>query len=295
VYVLYVFREDLSFSDLYDVYGQRALSSDVASGSLVGYATGILSGCMNPFLISIGLFGKRRTLIVLGLLGQIFIYSTFASKAVLISGFLIPVLYVLVFRSRSIDAWKLGSIACISIIIPLLLLALVEDIDSSAFVENVVALVFMRTYGMVGALTGIYHDFFSNNPITYFSHVNAVRLFIDYPYPTSIGETIGASMGLDMNANANFFATDGLESAGLPGVVVTGLFVGLILNLADKVIVPANVRLLCVASVPVAISLANSSMFTTLLTGGWIALIALCRVWDGSLNHRPSVRPSLAG
>ena len=146
----------------------------------------------------------------------------------------------------------------------------------------------MRTYGMVGALTGTYYDFFSQNPQTLYSHINVMGMFIRYPYAASIGEVIGDSMGFDMNANANFFATDGIAAAGLAGVLLIGAVVGLALRAIDAVVPRANAPLLCGAAGPALISLANSSFFTTLLTSGLMLLVLLCALW------RPAMAPQIS-
>jgi hypothetical protein len=288
-YALYVFRDNLSLSSLYDVYGQRAIASDVATGTLVGYATGVLAGCMNPFLMTIGLLHRRPALFAVALVGQVFVYATFALKSVLVSVLILLIFHATLLRGERIRIWRLVGLVCLSIALPLAIAAVV-DVDESPFVENLVALVFMRTYGMVGALTGVYHEFFANHDLTYFSHVNIVRLFVDYPYDLSIGEVIGESLGYDLNSNANFFATDGIASAGKTGVVIVGAIMAAVLGFADRWVPARSHRLLCIASAPVAISLANSSVFTTLLTGGLLLLIVLARFWHDGL-----LRPSKPG
>ena len=288
-YALYVFRGNLTLSSFYDVYGQRALASGVAAGTGVGYVTGVLSGCLNPFLMAIGLRYRRPLLFVIAMVCQIFVYATFALKSAPISALVLLVFYFVLLRGRAVRIWKLAAMVCGSIAVPLLLLEFV-DIDQSLLLENIAALVFMRTYSMVGALTGIYYDFFSRNAFTYFSHINFVRQFIEYPYAASLGEVVGQSLGLDLNANANFFATDGIAAAGKAGVVVIGVIVAIILNTIDRFVPPANHRLLCIAFVPNAISLANSSVFTTLLTGGLILLVVLAHFWHDSLLRAPGKR-----
>jgi hypothetical protein len=238
--------------------------------------------------MAIGLRYRRPVLFAIALAGQTFVYATFALKSALISVLILLIFYHLLLRGRSVRIWRLAAVICSGIAVPLLLVELV-DIDQSPLLENIVALVFMRTFGMVGALTGIYYEFFSRNEFTYFSHINFVQLFVEYPYSMSIGEVVGDSLGLDMNANANFIATDGIAAAGKPGVVIVGFIVAMILNTIDRAVPPANHRLLCIAFAPIAISLANSSVFATLLTGGLIPLVILTHLWRDSLLRRPNV------
>lgn len=285
-YALFVFRDHLSLANLYDVYGQRSIASDVATGTLVGYATGILSGSLNSFLLAIGLVQRRKAMFALGALGQVVVYATFALKAVVFSVAVMVLFYFVLFRPGRVAIWKLGAIVCATIVLPLLLLWAVE-VENSPLLEYIAAMVFMRTYGMVGSLTGLYYEFFSFNPLTYFSHINVVGLFVEYPYDLSPGEVVGRHLNSDMNANANFFATDGVASAGLVGVLLTGLIAGAIFRAIDSLLARPAWRLLCIASPAVAMSLANTSVFTTLLTGGLIFLIVVCHFWVQSTTQRP--------
>ncbi|MFL9924596.1 hypothetical protein PQR62_09990 [Herbaspirillum lusitanum] len=284
-YVFYVFRDALSLADITDVYGQRALADIAAEGTQVGYVTGIMSGALNPFLIGVGLIHRRYALLVLGVLGQIFIYATFALKSVLLSIGVIPMMYFLVFRKKRPSAAGV-SLFCIVMMIAPLILGIFLTEDDSVLYENFVALVYMRIFGMVGALTGAYYDFFSQSTVTLYSHINILGKLFGYPYSMQIGQVIGQFMGLDMNANANFFATDGLAAAGLLGVILIGAIVGLCLRVFDMVVPPRNVRLMCVIAVPSLVNLANSSWFTTLLTGGFLVLVMCSAFWTSGAQQK---------
>lgn len=277
-YCLTIFNGSFSLADLTNVYDQRALAGKLSEGNFVGYATGMLSGCLNPFLMSVGLLHKRPAYLVLGVAGQIFVYATFAMKSTLLSVVIILLLYLLCIRGGRVRWRGVAIFSLTSILLPLTIGLFVNE-DASVLYENIAAIVYMRTYGMVGALTGTYYDFFLHNPQTYYSHINVVGAFVAYPYQASIGEVIGASMGFEMNANANFFATDGIAAAGLIGLLLIGAIVGLSLRAMDALVPRENVAVLCGAVGPAVISLANSSFFTTLLTGGLILLILLCALW----------------
>ncbi|MBT3068362.1 hypothetical protein [Rhodoferax sp. U11-2br] len=283
-YSLAIFGGSISFADIVNVYDQRTLAGDLADGTLVGYATGILSGCFNPFLMSVGLLHRRPVYFTMGAIGQIFVYTTFAMKSTLLSIVIILVLYLLCIRGGRVRWRGVAIFSVASVLIPLVV-GLFIDEDASVLYENIAAIVYMRTYGMVGALIGIYYDFFSLNPQTYYSHINLVGMFVTYPYQASIGEVIGASMGLEMNANANFFATDGIAAAGLFGLLLIGAVVGLTLRFMDSLVPRENVPLLCGAAAPILMSLANSSFFTTLLTSGLMLLILLCALWRPEMAY----------
>ena len=283
VYMLVVFGGNLRVVTDFgaDVYKQRAVGGELSAGSLVGYASGIFSGALNPFLLAIGLTERRKLLIVIGFVGMLLAYATAAIKGVLISAVLIPAFYISFIRHKVIFSYRLGLIILISCIIPWILLFYVGEIQKGV-TSQIVALVFMRAYGIAGIMTGIYADFFVNNPHTYYSHINLVSVLIPYPYRASIGEVIAATaMGLpEMNANASFWATDGFAAAGIPGVILMGGIIGLLLSFANAVLASANPRIAFLASLPFVMYISNSSFFSSVLTGGGGLLVLLIYLWQ---------------
>jgi len=145
----------------------------------------------------------------------------------------------------------------------------------------------MRSYGMGGALTGVYGEYFSTHPYTYYSHVNVVGLFIPYPYKLSVGEEVGFDlMGRWLNANANFWATDGIAAAGYAGVVLIGVIVGAFLVFCNGTMKSEIRRLAFISFIPFIMSVSNSSFFTSLFTGGGGVLLVLLYFWQGSKLQR---------
>ena len=298
VYMLVVYGGNLRVATDFgaDVYEQRAVAGELSAGSLVGYASGMFSGALNPFLLAIGLTERRKLLIVIGFVGMLLAYATAAIKGVLVSAILIPAFYVSFVRHKVIVSYRLGLIILISCLAPWFLIWDVGELQQGLS-SKIVALVFMRTYGFAGILTGVYADFFVNNPHTYYSHINIVSRLIDYPYNASLGEVVGASaLGLpNMNANASFWATDGFAAAGVPGVILMGGLVGLLLSFTNAAIASADRRIAFLASLPFVMYIANSSFFSSVLTGGGGMLVLLIYLWQktgsGSARSPASRRP----
>src|SRR5690606_22155438 len=94
-----------------------------------------------------------------------------------------------------------------------------------------------RTIGNGGLLTFWYDDFFQNNPYTYYSHINFVNLISQsYPYDRELGLLIGRAYWHEkMNANANFWATDGIAAMGILGTFLANIIMAVILFLLDFV------------------------------------------------------------
>ncbi len=291
-WVLWVYGGSLSFANFAYVYDQRTLASGLAAGTFVGYATSLLSGALNPFLMAIGLTERRVGWFLLGASGQIFMYMTFALKSVLLSTLLVPIFYYFLLRQPRITSARLGVLIAASCLAPLCLLPLIQAGSDAGLLPLVPSLIFMRTYGLAGALTGVYADFFSTHPYTYYSHVNLIGAFVHYPYEQSLGQEVGYAMvGAQLDANANFFASDGIAAAGNIGVIAVGVIVGVFLVAANALVSRQGLRLAAVALVPFIMNVCNTSIFTQLFSGGGLALFVMIYLWQSRL--RPWSRSDL--
>ena len=151
--------------------------------------------------------------------------------------------------------------------------------------------VFSRILGMGGLLTAQYYDFFQRNPLTYWSHLKVVNWFVHYPYQYPVGQELGlpyaGTIGLD--ATTHFFATDGIEAAGLPGVLLIAVFCTFVFWLLDSASQRHDPRLAALITTYAAYNLANISIFTSLLSGGLALLIFLLYILAPVAN-RPAER-----
>jgi hypothetical protein len=291
-YVLSVYGGNLRLVQLSEVYDQRDLSENVVAGSLVGYATGLLSGAFNPFLMAVGIARRRWSWYFLGAAGQLFMYSTAALKSVLLSAILIPLFYFFLLRRRTITASRLGLLVIGSYLVPMAVVPFLGT-DSAGLGWQLASLILMRTYGMSGMLTGGYADFFSTHEHTYYSHINIVSVFLSYPFDHSIGEEVGAFwLGRTVNANANFWASDGIAALGGGGIIIIGIVVGCFMAASNGFVKSVPTKLACAAFVPFLVSISNSSFFTSLLTGGGAALMLLIYIWSCTVDAASQSRAS---
>jgi hypothetical protein len=121
----------------------------------------------------------------------------------------------------------------------------------------------------------MYINFFQSHPLTYYSHINVVSVFVHYPYQMSLGQVVGFDLVADdLNANANIYATDGYAALGAVGVVLIGAILGLFLSVANAM-TARSLRMACAAFVPFVMIVSNSSLFTSLLSGGGFLLLLL--------------------
>ena len=279
IFILYLwvfteFRDHLNLSSFADaaIRELRDQAREIQTGNYVRYAVAILSGSVNPILMAIGLVKKRYLLFILGFAGQVFLYSTAAMKSILISPIVILLFFFLGRKNKELFGPRLlyGTIVLFS----LLLLSIHNNANSDEISIGglLLDLLFMRTIGIPGLVTGMYHEFFHHHPYTYFSHVKFINYFIHYPFQGDISQEVGIYFyGYPgPNMTAHLWATDGFGSMGLFGVVFISFICGYFIYLLDSVAKRHNILEVALAISFGAMSLADNPFFTTLLSGGLI-------------------------
>lgn len=283
VYIYIQFRDSFQFVGIEQIYDQRfQFSAEVGKG-YAGYVIALLSYAVNPFLIALGLADRRYTLLGIGLAGQLFAFSTLALRSTLLSPLVMIGVFFLFDRRRT---FRVMLIPVGLLMLSVLAVPVMADYQPVRSVfDQIVTLIFMRTLYISGAMVGVYADFFSLYPVTYFSHSTVGRLLIDYPYyPLSIGQAVGqylyANQGFEiLEANANFVATDALGSMELYGILIVVPLVVLIFHLLARAAARTDNRIVFVSAVPFLMIVANTSIFSSLITGGGILLVVLLYLW----------------
>ncbi|PDQ17707.1 hypothetical protein CN311_28700 [Mesorhizobium sanjuanii] len=271
------YRGMMSFSAMDEIYDQRARFGAMQASTLALYLTGWLSNAMNPYLLAVGLFDRtRRWAIAVGLAGQVIVFMAFAGKMMLVILIVTFGFYFFAINKGRISAPRLAfGFAMLTASSFAMLVA--TDYQPVGTTLDMVALIYMRTLGIQGAMTGVYADVFSSSPLTYWSHMNIMNMIIDYPYKVPLGYVVGSRLvgGTGFNANSHFWATDGIAAYGMPGVVIMGAVLGLLLSLANKVVTPDRLPFAATVSIPFIMSLGNSSLFTSLVTGGGLIMVMM--------------------
>jgi hypothetical protein len=276
--LIYVFRGSLHFASFEEVYDIRAQAAAVQQGAAgVSYISGWLANVMNPFLVAYGLASKRRKLVVFGVIGQVIVYSTAAMKSVLLSPVFIFVIYFSMKKGRVGWVSKFAIASCaMFVVFTWLAIGKQEGIFFS-----LASLILYRTFAIPGVEIGEYQYFFENSPHTFFGQVHGLSLLVGNPYKLSLGFEVGsyylgvASNGRIADANVSFFASDGIASIGMPGILVMGIVCALAFWLLDST--AKNYPITFTASVltSCAMSLTNASLFTSLLGGGIMLFMVL--------------------
>jgi hypothetical protein len=276
--LLITFRSNLHFASLAEVYDVRFKGAEIAQQNFgITYVSAALSGVMNPFLVAYGLSSRKRSLVALGMAGQVLVYATAAMKSVLISPMLIIVFFYSLKKDRGgwvpkMGLWLAGTF--------FVLTALVIG-TGQGLLFNLASAVLVRNFALPGLFIGQYQYFFESFPHTYLSHVGGINLLISDPYALSTGKEIGGFYAGNggkygaPNANACFFAMDGIAGFGLAGIPLMGVICAVMFSVVDSCARKYPLAFSASALMMCAVSLTNASLFTTFLSGGFMAFIVL--------------------
>jgi O-antigen polymerase len=295
VWLVIAFRAHMQLVSFGEVYDLRDAANDVAEGSLVNYALMLLTGAINPFLMGYGLYFKRRWLFVAGAIGQVLIYSILGTKGSVLSIVFVPGIHLLLKFKKISFGLVLGLASLVILAGASFSGRFISSGDASFFSGIIQFVVLMRTLSMNGLLTAQYYDFFQRNPATYFSHIHVVNWFVPYPYHNTVGQEIGLAYAgtTDLNATANFWATDGIAALGLAGILFISVFCALVFWVLDSASQRHPVHLTALLTAYAAYNIANISIFTSLFSGGLALLILLIYLLPKTLRITTASSASL--
>jgi hypothetical protein len=260
----------LSFSDVYSV---RAVFTEQAPGAL-GYLLDWQAGVINPLLIIYGMQSRRRLPLLAGLAGDFLIYSVTGFKSVLFSVLVIAA-FIFALRQKGRKVPAAGARIAVALA-ALVAAAAVIDLHGHAITWT--SLFVRRLSLAAGVNTGYYFQYFSGEPKTRlaFGVIGKIlgRTGITPP-PAQIATAVYHSAG---NPNANLWA-DAYANFGHAGVIVFTLILAAFLWFFDRAARGTDLRAATVLLVVPALSLANSALFTDLLTHGMLLALLVVTQW----------------
>ncbi len=224
-YIILAFGSNFRFADFEEIYAVRsrlAQEMELSGTRLGSYAQMWLSGFFLPFCFAVGVFSRRWWLLAMAGAGYVVLFGIGGSKMILLAILYFPLIYLWLRYGRRYAVAVLPIGLCLLLSFGILLRAL----DLTTVARWYVLVVNFRSFGIPAQLMAQYYDFFSNNPLTYLSHVHGIDTFVAYPYTMDLGRTLGfhyfhGPVGL----NAGFWAGDGLASFGLPGIIIMSFVV----------------------------------------------------------------------
>lgn len=269
VVTLVVYRNNLKFASFEDVYDLREQNSAIASGNaFLAYINVWLTNFYMPYCLAYGIINKKRLFIYCGLAIAMILYVSSGAKIAILFP-LVYLFFIFLAKRNIIEKFYPFIVYSLAFFIVLFLILLsVYPENTNIFWVNSVVLA--RTLGNGGLLTYWYDLFFQNNPYTYYSHINFVNLLTGaYPYDRELGLVIGGAFwDPKLNANANFWATDGIAAAGILGCILANLLMLLVLRILDVVSYKKNKLFVILLFLPFISMFLNTSIFTALLSGG---------------------------
>jgi hypothetical protein len=288
---LYNYGAILNFVGFGTVYDQRSLFAQQDVSIFFIYALGWLSTVFNPYFIFYGLFDRSRLwMLPLGLVGQLLIYMGFAGKSMLLVFFLYFWFYWFLLRKGQLQPERISYVYLLFVVVSFCSVYWSNGaLDGT--LGGISTLIYMRALTLPAALTGVYAEFFSTNPLTYFSQMNIVNLFVQYPYTEALGMVIGRYLNggeTGMNANASMWATDGISSLGPIGIVVVGVVVGTALSFINRIVTPDKLAFSAMLSTTFILNLGDSGFFTNLVTGGGFFMVFVV-AFASPVARRPKV------
>ncbi|MCD9616540.1 hypothetical protein [Chryseobacterium gleum] len=261
IYMIIKYGGNLKLVSFEDVYEQRFATSQLGSDVFTAYISSWLAYMMVPMCLTYGLFAKKKIYFLVGIIASIVIYMAVASKTALVFPGVIYFLYKILKNKDLKSSFSYVGI----VLIVLMFVSLLFDFNIYT------SILWMRTLGNSGSLTMHYHYFFENHPYTYYTHINFVNsLFQSYPYGNkSLGVAVGSEYwGEDMNANANFWATDGLAAIGDLGILLSSFLLFIVFVFFNRIGKGYNLFFLVLMLIPYIMFILNTSLFSALLTGG---------------------------
>jgi len=235
-------------------------------GGVLGYLSFWAFKVFNLFLIAYSLYRRHFSLVMLFLLVQLLLYSILAHKAILFYPLLVLFAYYYFSRSKALAVLPMAvTLACIAALM----------ISLSTDLVIVAGLLVRRAFFTVANNVFEYYDVFSARGYVFWSD-RLLSFFLDYPYPESPSRMMGIWRGDSGNVNNSFVAT-GYMHAGIFGVAIYGVVVGLLFRITDSLARPPMPLWFCtgVVVVPFWSLLISTDLFTALLTHGVAASLFL--------------------
>jgi len=251
--------------------GREIIADSAIPAIIVGYCMTYVSNVINPLLMTFGLWYRRPGFFLFGAAGQIFFYAVNAARAPLATVVLLVLLFISVRQNRvsfpTLWVWSVALIAALCAVSPQL------PFEGA---QNLISWAVMRTFIVPGYLIGVYHDFFTANPHTFFSHITGFGWIHANPYQGKpLGLVIGASLGRpDDQENANLWA-DGFASFGYLGMLIVTVLLAATFYLFDAATRRIDPRIPVVACGVQGLIITNLPIFTAFLGSGFCFAIIL--------------------
>jgi hypothetical protein len=241
----------------------------------VGYLLAWTQYVGAPMLIVAGLIRRRPGLLALGGAGELAIYSATTAKFALLVPLFVIGGWLVARRGTGASVARVVSWGAMGLFSSVLAANLLLGLPNR--IEKVLAYFVERYFGYQGLSTVEYARFAESFGYTYWSHVKGIAEFVTYPFDRAVPWAVAMYWRgtADMSAPSHPWAHDGLLAAGLPGVVVISLLIAAVFWATDAAVARLRTEVVVPLLLIQAVLLSESSLFTQLLTNGWMLLCLL--------------------
>lgn len=250
-----------------DVYKFRDSNAELADVGFFAYLNNWVYQIISMFLLVAFLSKKSIIGIFAVLVLQFFFFAASAHKAVLFMPFMVFGLWFVLEKSNK--TYYITSLYLGFVLFLYLYYLVVDDILlPSIFIR--------RAFFIPSQLNFFYYEFFSVNEFVFWSQ-SVLSNFIEYPFDTDISSLIGSwAFGDDTRAN-NGLISSGYANAGVFGVIIYSVVLGLVLRLIDDLSIgrfpiwfPVSLT-----AIPLNVAMIQADLLTSILTHGLIVSIFL--------------------
>lgn len=245
--------------DIARVYEFRGTVGDQVNVGVFSYLNVWVFKVFNPILFAWALYKRRYGLAVGVFLLQVMFFGISSHKAVLFYPLVILFVYYYFTWTRALSIVPIGIVA-VFIIAAISWFFLDWGMPASMFIRRVFFVIANNVFH--------YYTFFSMNDFVYWSN-SVLSSLLDYPYHIGPARLIGEWLGTESHVNNTFLST-GYMHAGVYGVVIYGVLVGLLFrfidSLAGKGLPLWLVLAICIT--PIYSLVSSADLFTALLTHG---------------------------
>ena len=279
----------LSFSDVYSV---RAVFTEQASGPL-SYLLNWQANVINPLFIVYGIRSRRRPPLVAGMLGDFLIYATTGYKSIVFSALAVIAIIFALQQKKSATRSPAAGMRLGLAFAGLVVVAYIVDTIGHSIIWSSL---FVRRMSLVaGVNTGYYFQYFGVGPKAHlaygvFGSILGETAVVPPPQQIAIAvyhTTVG-------NPNANMWA-DAYANFGYIGVVIFTLVLASFLWALDRVAQNVDRRVAAVLVTVPALTLANSGLFTCLLTHGMLLALLVISQWPRIVQRAEEPQGPQAG
>ncbi|HBV22306.1 MAG TPA: hypothetical protein DEB42_00745 [Jeotgalicoccus sp.] len=258
-------RINFNLEEVYDVREQLSQNRFFLSSyfiNWVGYS-------LNPLLIILGLYKKRGSLLLTGIIMQLLIFSMTNFKSFLYIIILLIVVYYLAQKPKLFSKIGIAVFVFLSVMYIHYLTFGVTVLNSSLI---------RRQFFIPAHLHFLYHDFFSRNynPFIYFSD-SILSSVVNYPYQDAVTRVISKFYwGREFGPNVGFFG-NAYFNIGIPGVYLLSILLVLLLKIVQSTEKHLPSKVISALILTPFMALINSGFFTTLLTHSF--LLTIITLW----------------